>query len=173
MPRDGQHYFEAVNASRSLQGLDWLLWPPSRGGWGEGYWGEFSWGGFQDLANGRGWGNAEWGGSLWGGGAVEFSFYNMGPILFLVCRFQPVSEAPTFVSLFFRPANTFGPQSDYDSRFRYGGTRVADPENVMDITAEAKAARAYCPGRIIHLGCDFGNEGQAPIQRYLGAVRLP
>lgn len=162
MPRDGQHYFEAVNTSRSLIGWGWTDTPPQFVGWGDGEWGNFPWGGQPNAIGADG--------SPW---EFQCSADLSGADIFVTAYFTEVPSMTLFFHLYAMAANDGQAPAAYDTRLRYGGSVVYVGGMGQNVTDLVKKAGAYCPGLVARLVVEVGLPGHAPFRRYPLFVRVP
>lgn len=162
MPRDGQHYMEAVNMSRTLLGLPWLRTPPVFAGWGTGPWGQFPWGGDPTAIGAPG--------SAW-----EFTFdfvYSAGALL-LTAYFTNVPSMSLFYNYYARPALQLDTMNPWDTRLRWGASAIYVGGMSQDVTEGTKKAGAWCPGCCVQVAVEVGLPGHAPFKRFAASARVP
>lgn len=161
MPRDGQHYFEAVNQARSLQSLPWLRVPPVFGTWGGGPWGNFPWGGDRWTIE-----------PAPSPDAFVFNVYWNGVGLVAETHFANPPYPLQVMLFYFFAQNTLFVPEPFDPRFRYGGAAAVESTAPYYIDSLVKKAGQWLPGRCVAVACDVCPYGGAPLVRFTASVRL-
>lgn len=161
MPRDGQHYFEAVNLSRQLAGLGWVRVPPLYGAWGTGPWGDFSWGGDRVHV-----------GPPPMEDTILFELTWTGGHVFSRAGFAAGELSLQVVYVYARPMNSLEVLHPFDSRLRYGGGYAQLGTDNFVIDDLIKTAGAWFPGRWVHVAVEIAPLGGAPLIRVDAAVAL-